>query len=460
MAAERLNFQETLWSSCGTSGRVTPPVSTSTPILRVGLAGLGTVGASVWRRLASQKDLLRQRTGTEIRVDQVAVRRAERAREVGVPEKLAVTDWRKLVTNPDLDVIVELIGGTKEAFDLTKQALENGKHVITANKALLAERGAELFQTAIKYQRHLLFEASVAGGIPVIRALREGLVANRIVSIHGIINGTCNYILTRMNEAGLEFKDALAEAKLKGYAEADDSLDVDGHDTAHKAAVLAALAYGFWVQPKQLYTEGLRAVEKQDIVYARKLGYGLKLLAIIKTDSDGAVEVRVHPTLVPQAHVLASVSGVFNAVLVRGDVVGDTLYYGRGAGGDPTASAVLSDLAQIASHFPQEQKSRCVGHEALHSRLKTMDEIVSRYYLRLLVVDRPGVLADVARVLASRQIGISSVIQPEAQAGETTPLVLMLHDAAEAQFQAAIQEIAKIGAVKAPPVHLRVEDFD
>ena len=435
-------------------------MSTPIPLFRVGLAGLGTVGASVWQRLASQKDLLRQRTGTEIRVDQVAVRRAERAREIGVPDEIVTADWRKLVANPDLDAIVELIGGTTDAFELIQQALQNGKHVITANKALLAERGAELFQTAQKHRRHLLFEASVAGGIPIIRALREGLVANRILSIHGIINGTCNYILTRMNEAGLEFKDALAEAKREGYAEADDSLDVDGHDTAHKAAVLAALAYGFWVPSGKLYTEGLRAVEKQDIVYARKLGYGLKLLAVIKIDTDGAAEVRVHPTLIPQSHVLASVSGVFNAVLVRGDVVGDTLYYGRGAGGDPTASAVCSDLAQIASHFPQEQKARNVGHEALHSRLKTMDEIVSRFYLRLIVVDRPGVLADVARVLGSRQIGISSVIQPEAHAGETTPLVLMLHDASESQFQAAVSEIAKIDAVKAPPVFLRVEDFE
>ncbi len=435
-------------------------MNTPHPILRVGLAGLGTVGASVWRRLDSQRELLRQRLGTEIRIEQVVVRRAERAKEIGVPEKLVTADWRKLVAHPDLDVIVELIGGTSEAFDLTRLALQNGKHVITANKALLAERGAELFATALKHQRHLLFEASVAGGIPIIRALREGLVANHILSLHGIINGTCNYILTRMNEAGLEFKDALAEAKRKGYAEADDSLDVDGHDTAHKAAVLAALAYGFWVPPGQLYTEGLRAVEKQDMLYARKLGYGLKLLAIIKTDAVGAVEVRVHPTLIPEAHVLASVNGVFNAVLVRGDVVGDTLYYGRGAGGDPTASAVISDLAQIAAHFPQEQKSRNVGHEALHSRLKTMDEIVSRHYLRLLVVDRPGVLADVARVLASRQIGISSVIQPEAHAGEVTPLVLMLHDAPESQLKAAVLEISKIGAVKAPPVHLRVEDFE
>jgi len=432
----------------------------TTPILRVGLAGLGTVGASVWRRLISQRDLLRQRTGTEIRVDQVAVRRPERAREVGVPENLITSDFRQLIANPELDVIVEMIGGTTDAYDLIHQALQSGKHVITANKALLAARGAELFRAAHENRRHLLFEASVAGGIPIIRALREGLVANRIVSIHGIINGTCNYILTRMNEAGLEFGEALAEAKREGYAEADESLDVDGHDAAHKAAVLAALAYGFWVPPEQLYTEGLRAVEKQDIGYARRLGYGLKLLAIIKTDREGAVEVRVHPTLIPQAHVLASVSGVFNAVLVRGDVVGDTLYYGRGAGGDPTASAVLSDLGQIASHFPQEQKARNVGHEALHSRIKAMDEIVSRYYLRLLVEDRPGVLADVARVLARREIGISSVIQPEAHVGKTTPLVLMLHDASESQFRAAVQEIARIEAIKAPPVHLRVEDFE
>jgi homoserine dehydrogenase len=443
-----------------TSVKIPIPVTTIKPILRVGLAGLGTVGSSVWKQLLSQQDLLRQRTGAEIHIEQVAVRHPERARELGIPDHLVTTDYRQLVANPDLHVIVELMGGTVAPYTLIKEALHAGKHVITANKALLAAHGTELFQAALKNQRHLLFEASVAGGIPIIRALREGLVANRIVSIHGIINGTCNYILTRMNDAGLEFRDALAEAKRLGYAEADDSLDVDGHDTAHKAAVLAALAYGFWVPEKELYTEGLRAVDKQDIVYAHKLGYTLKLLAIIKTDLHGAVEVRVHPTLIPRSHVLASVSGVFNAIMVRGDVVGDTLYYGRGAGGDPTASSVLSDLAQIASHFPQEQKARSVGQEALHSRLKTMDEIVSRYYLRLLVVDRPGVLADVARVLATRQIGISSVIQPEAHAGETTPLVLMLHDAPESQFQSAVLEIAKIGAVKAPPVHLRVEDFE
>jgi homoserine dehydrogenase len=415
-------------------------MAAKTPILRIGLAGLGTVGASVWRRLESQRELIRQRTGTELRVEQVLVRRPERAKELGVPTSLLTTEMERFVENPELDVVVELIGGTFGAHTLIKQALNRGKHVVTANKALLAARGTELFQAAHKNKRHLLFEASVAGGIPIIRALRDGLVANRILSIHGIINGTCNYILSRMNEGGLEFAEALAEAKREGYAEADDSLDVDGHDAAHKAAVLAALAYGFWVAPEQLYTEGLRTLEKQDIVYARKLGYGLKLLAIIKTDLDRAVEVRVHPTLIPQSHVLASVNGVFNALLVRGDVVGDTLYYGRGAGGDPTASAVLSDLGQLASHYPDEQKARNVGHEALHSRLKAMDEIISRYYLRL--------------------IGISSVMQPEAHVGQTTPLVLMLHDAREAQFHAAVGDIARLRAIKSPPVHLRVEDFE
>ena len=432
----------------------------SPPILRVGLAGIGHVGASVWRQLQNQGPLLRHRTGCDIKITRVLARRPEQAQRLGVPDASLVSAAKDLVDDPAIDVIVELIGGTRDAFDLIQMALQRGKHVITANKALLAERGAELFEIACRHQRQLLFEASVAGGIPIIRALREGLVGNHIVSIHGIVNGTCNYILTRMDEAGLEFAEALAEAKARGYAEADEGLDVDGHDSAHKAAVLAALAYGFWVPPGELYTEGIRHIEKQDILYARRLGYGLKLLATIRNDAQGAVEVRVHPTLIPCHHVLASVGGVYNGLMVRGDVVGDTLFYGRGAGGDPTASSVLSDLAQIALLHPAEARVRRVGLEALHSRLKKMEEIVSRYYLRLTVIDRPGVLAEVAQVFASRQIGISSVIQPEAQAGETTPLILMLHDAAELQFRSAVAEIARLAAVRRVPTSLRVEDFD
>lgn len=429
-------------------------------VLRVGLAGCGTVGRSVWKRLGTQGDLLKQRTGLAMEIRQVASRRLEPALEAGVPEGLITRDWRDLINNPELDVVVELMGGIKDAYELISKAFQAGKHVVTANKALLADRGGELFQLAKTHKRHLLFEASVAGGIPIIKSLREGLVANRILSMHGIINGTCNYILTRMNEAQMEFAQALAEAKRLGYAEADDSLDVDGFDAAHKATVLAALAYGFWTPAKELFTEGLREVERQDMVYARKLGYELKLLAIIKHDSQGEVEVRVHPTLVPARHVLASVNGVFNAVFVRGDVVGDTLFFGRGAGGDPTASAVLSDLAELAGMHTTEMVSRGVGLEALHTRLKTIDEIVSRYYLRLKVEDRPGVLADVARILADRKIGVSSVIQPEASAGETACLIIMVHDARESEFRGALDQIARLGTVKAPPVWLRVEDFD
>jgi homoserine dehydrogenase len=352
------------------------------------------------------------------------------------------------------------MGGTSEAYKLVKASLENGKHVVTANKALLAECGEELFRLAVKKQRHLLFEASVAGGIPIIKSLREGLIANRILSVHGIINGTCNYILSEMSQNGMDYAEALAKAKHEGYAEADESLDVDGHDTAHKAAILAALAHGFWIKPEQLYTEGIAKIERQDLIYARELGYELKLLAIIKTDPKEAVEIRVHPTLIPRKHVLASVNGVFNALAVRGDVVGDTLFYGRGAGADATASAVLGDIAEIARNYPSMSKCQAPSCESLYAKVKSMDDIVSRYYLRLKVADQPGVLAKVATVLASRKIGISSVIQPPGQTGKFVPLIIMLHDAQEKQFRAAIHDIEKLEVIKGHAVSIRVEDFE
>jgi homoserine dehydrogenase len=426
--------------------------------LRIGMAGCGTVGGGVWRHLAPHAELLRQRTGKDIAITKVAVRTPAKAQAVGVPADRITTDWRSLASDPDIDVVVELMGGTKEARELIAASLKAGKHVVTANKALLAECGAELFEAARRAQRQLLFEASVAGGIPIIKSLREGLIANRILSVHGIINGTCNYILTRMTGQGLEYAEALAEAKAGGYAEADESLDVDGHDAAHKAAILASLAYGFWVEPDQLYVEGIRNVERRDIDFARKLGYELKLLAIIKMDERQAVEVRVHPTLIPRTHVLASVSGVFNAISVHGDVVGETLFYGRGAGADATASAVLGDIAEIAAH-PEYRKCKAPETACLNAKVKTMDEVVSRYYLRLDIVDRPGVLAKVAAVLGAHAIGISSVIQPEVHANTSVPLILMLHDAQEKQFQAARREIEALDVVKGPAVVLRVEDF-
>ncbi len=427
--------------------------------LRVGLAGTGTVGGGVWRHLQSNFDVLCSRTGAEISITRVATRDPASVQRLGIPAAFVSDDWRALVDDPEIDLVVELIGGTTHAYELIKTALQKGKHVVTANKALLSKHGEELFALAAKQERQLLFEASVAGGIPIIKSLREGLIANRINALYGIINGTCNYILTNMAERGIDYAEALADAKAKGYAEADESLDVDGHDAAHKAAILAAIAYGFWIPEEHLFTEGIRNVTRLDIQYARKLGYEIKLLGIIKSDKSGAVEVRVHPTLVPQKHVLASVNGVFNAIFVQGDVVGDTLFYGRGAGADATASAVLGDIAEVALHLPTSRKCRSVGTEALYPKLKTIDEIVSRYYVRLNVVDQPGVLAKVASIFAAHNIGISSVIQPEGHAGDQVPLIIMVHDAPEKHFAAALAEIARLETIKDAPVRLRVEDF-
>jgi len=434
--------------------------------LNIGLAGMGTVGQGVWKHLNGQAELLRQRCGRGLAIGQISARNPAKLAALNLPPGLVTPRWQDLLANPDLDVIVELIGGTTDAYDLIRGALQAGKHVVTANKALLAAHGAELFQLAATQKRRLLYEASVAGGIPLLQSLREGLVANRIVALYGIINGTCNYILTQMSELGLDYGEVLKEAKRLGYAEADESLDVDGHDTAHKAVVLAALAYGFWPRLESVPTRGIAQLERQDILFAQNLGYEIKLLAIVKAAhaGQGRVEVQVQPTLVPARHVLASIKGVFNAVLVRGDVVGDTLFYGRGAGADATASAVLSDLASLAREGDSASGSGLPcglwssGEPSL-DRLATADEITARYYLRLNVEDRPGVLAQVAAVLARRNIGISSVIQPEGHEGEAVPLILMIHDANTHDFQEARLELERLPVVRGPAVSLRVEDF-
>jgi homoserine dehydrogenase len=425
--------------------------------LRIGLAGFGTVGSGLWRNLHTQASLLEARCARRLTIEKIATRTPAKALDAGVPAEVLVTHWTELVAHPELEVIVELIGGLTEARTLIEEALRSGKHVVTANKALLATYGSELFELAAQQNRHLLFEASVAGGIPIIKALGEGLVANRILTLHGIINGTCNYMLTQMSARGLTYEEALREAKDLGYAEADESLDVEGHDTAHKACILARLAYGFWPCLTQVHTQGIVGLAKVDVQYAHQLGYEVKLLAIIKADGAEAAEVRVHPTLVPQRHVLASVNGVFNAVLVRGDVVGDALFYGRGAGSNPTASAVISDLVELA------QRPGCplmLERPVAGMALKAMPAVTSRYYLRLMVEDRPGVLAEVATILARRRIGISSVIQPEGCEGDTVPLIFMVHDAIESDFCAAQQEINRLECVKVDSISLRVEDFN
>ena len=439
--------------------------------VRLAIIGGGTVGGGVVQALQRNGALMASRLGVELKLVKVAVRNPAKARTVKIPANLLVTDWQSVISDPQIDLIAELVGGTNTARAVVLAALKRGKPVITANKALLSAHGEELFETAQKYDTNLYYEASVAGGIPIIKVVREALIGNRITRLYGIVNGTCNYILTRMKLEGAEFAGVLADAQRLGYAEAEPSLDVDGHDAAHKTGILASLAHGFWVNPKQVYTEGIRQITKLDIQFAGQLGYTIKLLGIVKKSkvqgpkskaNSAPVQVTVYPTLVPNSHVLASVNHVFNAILVRGDVVGDTLYYGRGAGQDATASAVLSDLADAALDLKLGTRSRIppfVPHER-EGAVLPIDDVVSRYYVRLSVTDRPGTMAKIAAVLGHAKIGISSVIQPEGHVGEIVPLILMIHDATNAAMTKALTKIAKLPVVKGVPVMIRVENFE
>lgn len=423
----------------------------------IGLAGFGTVGAGVFKNLAKNRALLSERLGVELAVRRVAVRDMKKARSVDAPADLFTDDWKKVVDDPAVQIVVELMGGISEPLALITRAIEAGKIVVTGNKALLAEHGKEIFDLAASRNVPVFFEAAVAGGIPIIKAVRESFVGNHILSIHGIINGTTNYILTRMTDAGLDYAEALAEAQAQGYAEADPTLDVNGWDAAHKAIILASLAYGTWICPKKVFVEGIEHVTARDIAFAKILGYRIKLLGIIKADASGEIEVRVHPTLIPEKHVLASVNGVYNALCVHGDVVGETLFYGRGAGQDPTASAVIADLAEAACASATRRDCGFMPH-GLYGDCKALDAITCQYYLRIPVDDKPGVLAQVAGALGASNVGISSMIQPES-AGEQAELILMLHDATHAQVRNAIERIQSLACVKGTPLLLRVENF-
>lgn len=439
--------------------------------VNLGIIGGGTVGGGVFQAVQRNGALMASRLGVRLDVAKMAVRDLGKKRAVKIPKSLLTTDWAAVVNHPDVNLIVELIGGTSTAREVVLAALKQGKPVVTANKALLSAHGEELFAAAQRFGANLYYEASVAGGIPIIKVLREGLIGNRITRLYGIVNGTCNYILTRMKFEGADFKDVLADAQRLGYAEAEPSLDVDGLDAMHKIGILASLAHGFWVDPKDIYVEGIRSITALDLKFAGQLGYTIKLLGIVKkTDSPNEtdsgccapVQVSVYPTLVPDSHVLASVNHVFNAVFVRGDIVGDTLYYGRGAGQDATASAVLSDLADAALDLKCGAKSRIrpfVPHQR-DGAVLPIEKAVSRYYVRLSVVDRPGTLAKIAAILAKSSIGISSVIQPEGHEGESVPLILMIHDATNAAMYKALAKISRLGVVKEKPVMLRVENFE
>lgn len=431
----------------------------SAPVLKIGLAGFGNVGAGVYKNIAKNRHLLQERTGRDLVVSRIAVRDTAKSRTVPLPAELVTTDLDELASDPEIDLVVELIGGTERAFALVKSALENGKTVVTGNKALLAERGKELFAIAEQHGKPIYYEAAVAGGIPIIKTVQESLIGNHIQSVVGIINGTCNYILTRMTEAGLGYEDALGEAQQLGYAEADPTLDVNGWDAAHKAVILASLSYGCWVPCDDIHVEGIEKVHREDIGFAARLGYAIKLLAVVRLhDESGAIEVRVQPSLLPAEHILASVKGVYNAILVRGDVVGETLFYGSGAGQDPTSSSVIADIADAAAYAGEGNGSGFVAH-GLYGKPLPVDESVSKYYLRVVAEDRPGVLARIATVLGEREIGILSVIQPEDHDEEYAPIVLMLHYASFGAVRAAIAEIGSMDCIRDEPVLLRVEDL-
>jgi len=430
--------------------------------VNLGIIGGGTVGSGVFEALARNGALLASRIGAQVKVHRVAVRDLKKKRATTIPASLLTTDWREVVFDPEVQFVAELIGGTTTAREIILAALKLCKPVVTANKALLSAHGEELFAAAKKYGTNLYYEASVCGGIPIIKSLREGFVGNRINALYGIVNGTCNYILTRMKLEGADFGAVLADAQKLGYAETPPDLDIDGHDAAHKIGILASLAHGFWVKPKKVFVEGIRHVSALDIKYAGELGYTIKLIGTVKKlEGSCRVQVSVYPTLVPNAHVLASVNGVFNAVFVRGDVVGDALFYGRGAGKDATASSVLSDIADAVLDLKFATKHRLpafVPHECAGA-VAPIDEVVSQYFVRLNVVDKPGVLAKVATIFGQANIGISSVIQPEGHEGESVPLIFMLHYATNGVAAKALAKIAKLPTVKGKPVMLRVENF-
>jgi len=442
--------------------------------VNIGLVGGGTVGGGVLAGLHRNGDLLASRLGLSLNVARVAVRDPRKPRAVALPAGVITGDWKQVVDDPSVHIVTELMGGTTTARQVVLAALRRGKPVVTANKALLSSHGEELFAEAARSGTNLYYEASVAGGIPIIKVLRESLVGNRVQRIAGIVNGTCNYILTRMKLEGARFEEVLKDAQRLGYAEAEPSLDVDGHDAAHKIGILASLAHGFWVQPEQIHVEGIRSIDPLDIQFAGQLGYTIKLLGIVregvapgkparrKTPRSRPIQVSVYPALVPNSHVLASVNHAFNAVAVRGDVVGDTLFYGRGAGADATASSVLSDLADAALDLKNGSHRRVppfVAHEG-HATVSPIDDLVSRYYVRLSVLDRPGVFARIANILARAGIGISSIIQPEGHVGEAVPVILMIHDAPNAAMRRALQQIGRLPAVRSTPTMIRVEPLE
>ncbi len=433
--------------------------------IQVGLLGIGTVGRGTFEVLQRNQEEIRRRAGRSIQIAMVADLDTARAQSIVGGEIQVVADARQVIANPEIDIVIELIGGYGIARQLVMEAIEAGKHVVTANKALLAVHGTEIFEAARRRGVMVAFEAAVAGGIPIIKALREGLTANRIQWIAGIINGTTNFILSEMRDKGLPFETVLKEAQALGYAEADPTFDIEGVDAAHKATIMSAIAFGIPVQFEKAHVEGITQLEAQDIRYAEQLGYRIKLLGIAKRVSTG-VELRVHPCLVPAKRLIANVEGAMNAVMVQADAVGTTLYYGKGAGSEPTASAVIADLVDITRLHTADPLNR-VPHLAFQPdelsdvAVLPMAQVVTSYYLRLRVADQAGVLAKVTGLLADSDISIDAVLQREAGEGENqTDLIILTHECVESRMNAALASMQSLSTVLGPITRIRKEELN
>lgn len=430
----------------------------------IGLAGFGTVGSGVWNTLVRNGNLIRSRTRgrVSLQVNRILVRDLSKARDAEgeVPQSLYTTSWIELVNDPEVQVVVELIGGTTDAFEIVAAALRAGKPVVTGNKALLAERGGELFRLSRENDTPILFEAAVAGAIPIIQAMKDSLIGNRIHSCAGIINGTSNFILGRMTDEGLTFDEALAEAQSLGYAEADPALDVNGWDAAHKAILLAIMSYEFPIAADAIHVAGIEQVKPLDIRFAKSLGYALKLLAVIRENSDGAVELRVQPSFIANNHILASVHSVFNAVSVDSDAAGELLFYGRGAGKGPTASSMVADLVEAARFVQASSPHRGFLPYKDIGTVVPIEETSTAYYVRFDVTDRPGVVAEVATTLARHGIGISgthSPVNPADPDADFIDMIFLLHSCPFGKLQGALAEIEGLDCVNSPPVVFRIE---
>lgn len=431
--------------------------------VRIGLCGLGTVGSGTVNVLTRNTREISARTGTDIIIEQIGARRDNPA--VDTSSFNVTRDVFDVARNPEIDVVVELIGGTTVAKELVELAITNGKHVVTANKALIAEFGNELFAKAEAQGVTIAFEAAVAGGVPIVKALREGLAANKIEWLAGIINGTGNFILTEMKDKGRDFADVLKEAQELGYAEADPTFDVEGIDAAHKLVILASIAFGIPLQFDHIFTEGISAIEPKDVTYAQELGYRIKHLGVARQSSKG-IELRVHPTLIPEKRLIANVDGVMNAVLVKGDAVGPTLYYGPGAGAEPTASAVVADIIDVARNFSAAPENK-VAHLGFHASeiqkevtVVPMADIETAYYLRMTAEDRPGVLSQVTQILSESGISIEALIQREPAEGEgAVALILLTNRAVERQLLSAVERIEALDVIDGSVTHIRVESL-